>query len=499
MSEEDRSSSVTEADAPRVGGNPGQFFGRLKISELSSPRWLTLELIIALLLVIVASIYAWPEIKGMATSSLWQDELYTIDRFSSRGPKYVMTNYNANNHIVFNILNSLTTGKHPFQPFSARFWSFICLILTVALTLFYYTAAHRPFDGGAQLFLFLANLPALDLALQARGYGFLAFAAVLCTVIAWQYFRRPSLMALVALPLVVWLATWTVPTFIFFGGGLLLTMFVYTRDRRWLVSGVCALLAIVLAYWPVHGALLRSFNGYSKDWGKPFASWSAISDLLSTYLLFGTASWVTFLIAILAVIALCRKRVRDAKVKTSVCAGCSTLIALVISLKMETPPLRTVAYLATPIAFIFVTVMTAPFREGTLQRFRLHMMTAVALAAFAFALQSGKKFHFRPIEAWLETAHRIEEGFPKGTEVVARFRPEWLRVYLSGSYPIVQDLDVAKFRAGRQIVVDSSFWVKSRFPLNTLPRGYGVDTVPQRRGRGVQRIYSFPPAKSSPQ
>ena len=232
--------------------------------------------------------------------------------------------------------------------------------------------------------------------------------------------------------------------FRFFGGGLLLTMFVYTRDRRWLVSGVCALLAIVLAYWPVHSALLESFSGYAKEWGKPFANWNAIGDLLSIYLLFGTASWVTFLIAILVLIALSRKRVRDAKVKASVFAGCSTLIALVISLKMETPPLRTVAYLATPIAFILVTVMTEPFREGTLQRFRLHMMTAVLLAAFAFALQSGKKFHFRPIEAWLETAQRIEKGFPNGTEVVAQFRPKWLRVYLPGSYPIVQDLDVSK-------------------------------------------------------
>jgi len=82
-----------------------------------------LELILALLLVIAALIYTWPEIKGMATTSLWQDELYTIDGFSSKGPNYVMTNYSANNHLFFNILSSLTIGRHPFQPFSARFWS----------------------------------------------------------------------------------------------------------------------------------------------------------------------------------------------------------------------------------------------------------------------------------------------------------------------------------------------------------------------------------------
>src|SRR5256885_15575932 len=135
MINEDRSFFVSEADSPRPERAAEQFFGSSKISKLLSPKFMTLELILALLLVIAALVYAWPEIKGMATTSLWQDELYTIDRFSSRGPNYVLTNYNANNHIFFNILSSLTIGRHPFHPFSARFWSFVCLILTIAVTL----------------------------------------------------------------------------------------------------------------------------------------------------------------------------------------------------------------------------------------------------------------------------------------------------------------------------------------------------------------------------
>jgi hypothetical protein len=491
MPEEDGSFPVSAADSPRRERGAEQFFGRSNISKLLSPKFMTLELILALLLVIAALIYAWPEIKGMATTSLWQDELYTIARFSSRGPNYVMTNYNANNHILFNILNSLTIGKHPFQPFSARFWSFVCLILTIAVTLLYYALARRPFDGGAQLFLLMTNVPAIDLALQARGYGFLAFGALLCTVLAWHYFRHPSLISLIGLPLVVWLATWTAPTFVFFGGGLLLVMLAYSRDRRWLVSGVCTLIAIVVVYWPVHAALLQSVNGYSEHWGKQFANWNAISDLLSNYLLFRSASWLTFSIAILVVIALCRGRVRSAKAKASLCAGSAILATLAICLNMGTPPQRTVAYLVAPIAFILVTVLTELFRKGVLRKFRLQMMTVAVAAAFGFALHAGKGFHFRPIEAWLETAHRIEKHFPKGTEVVAQFRPQWLRVYLSADYPLTNQLDTAKFISGKQIVLDSSFLPKDRFQIDKLPEGYALEMVPQRRG-GKQTIYFWP-------
>jgi hypothetical protein len=491
MINEDRSFFVSEADSPRPERGAEQFLGRSKISKLLSPKVMMLELILALLLVIAALIYAWPEIKGMATTSLWQDELYTIDGFSSKGPNYVMTNYSANNHLFFNILSSLTIGRHPFQPFSARFWSFVWLILTIAVTPLYYALARRPFDGGAQLFLLLANVPALDLALQARGYGFLAFGALLCMILAWQYFRRPSLISLIGLPLVVWLATWTVPTFVFFGGGLLLAMLAYSRDRRWLVSGVSALIAILVVYWPVHASALESVDSYSKIWGKQFANWNVISDLLSTFLLFQSANWITFSVAILVVIALCRGRARSAKAKASLCAGSAVLITLAICLKMGTPPQRSVAYLVVPIAFILVTVLTELSRKGVLRKFRLQMMTLVVVAAFAFVLHAGKGFHFRPIEAWLETAHRIEKHFPKGTEVVAQFRPEWLRVYLPADYPLTKKLDTAKFVTGKQIVVDSAFLPKDRFRIDQLPKGYALENVPQQRG-GQQTIYFWP-------
>ena len=72
--------------------------------------------------------------------------------------------------------------------------------------------------------------------------------------------------------------------------------------------------------------------------------------------------------------------------------------------------------------------------------------------------------------------------------MVAQFRPQWLTIYLSADYPLTKQFDMAKFMAGKQIVVDSSFWRKDRFQIDNLPQGYALKTVPQRRGE-KQTIY----------
>lgn len=455
------------------------------------PKFVGLEFIAALLLLIAAFGCAWPEIKGMATTSLWQDELYTIDHFSSKGSRFVLTNYNTNNHIFFNLLNSLNSSEHCFEPLLARFWSFVFVTVTVIVAVGYHVWVGRPFEGSAQAFLLLANIRMLDLLLQARGYGFLALAALLCTILAWHYFRHASLVSLIAMPAVVFLATWTVPTFVLFGGGMLLAMLAYSRDRRWLVSGGCALIAICIVYWPVHSALLGDVTDYAALYGKQFANWNAISDLFSSYLFFEINAWLTLLIVVSVIVSLSHTRSRTAKTKASVCAAFCILFTLTVCLKMQTPPERTVAYLVVPFAFILITILADPLRRTAAKTVRVGTMTVIMLAALVFTWQWHRTFRFLPIESWRETAHRIEERFPKGTEVVAQFRPERLKAYLARDYPIVPKVDLLKFRAGRQIVVDSSFRAKSRFPVKVLPEGYRTETVPQRRG-GMQRIYFIP-------
>ena len=141
-----------------------------------------LELIAALLLLAAGLYLLGPRFGGMAKSSLWQDELHSIERYSSKGPVFTLTNYQEPNNITwfFNLLNSLTPGKEPFHPLRARFWSFVFVALMVVVSLLSHAVDRiRPiWMGPPSAFLLLANISNLDLLLQARGYGLLAFAAL---------------------------------------------------------------------------------------------------------------------------------------------------------------------------------------------------------------------------------------------------------------------------------------------------------------------------------
>jgi hypothetical protein len=473
----------------------------------SPRRFLNWEIGASILVLAAGLVCAWPELRGMATTSLWQDELYSIEHYSSKGPLFTMTHYTfANNHIFFNLLNSITPGKNRFEPLRARFWSFIFLSLTITVILISQVSTGQPFLGSLQVFLLLANIPLLDLLLQARGYGFLAFAALTCTVLTWRYFRHPSLLPLIGLPLMIWLGTWTVPTFGMFGATLLITLLLYTRDWRWLPAGACACAAILLVYWPVRASFLEIARTYASIWGKEFRDCNAVSDVLSTYFLFGAANWFTFLVSALLIVGVTRHFSRSAETKTSLCVGLSVLVTFSVCLAMETAARRTVAYTVIPLGFVAVTLFGHFLRHIAFPPTRIFVTTIVVLAALAFSAHLRRTFRFVPIEAWRETAREIENRFPKGTEIVARFRPQWLGVYLSSNYPVTRQFDLAKFSCGRQIVVDSSFSLAQQntgegigtdFPVSLLPPGYRTATVPQQRG-DMQKIYFSKSINESP-
>jgi hypothetical protein len=183
--------------------------------------------------------------------------------------------------------------------------------------------------------------------------------------------------------------------------------------------------------------------------------------------------------------------VRTAQERASLCVGLSIFVMFVVCLKMETPVERTVAFTVVPFAFIAITFWDRFLRSRTPRLFRPFATSAVLVAVLTFSVHSLRTFHFRPIEAWRATARTIENHFPKGTEIVVQFRPQWLKAYLSADYPLTPNLDAPKFLAGEQIVVDPSFDPKAHFPVRDLPKGYLMKAVPQRRG-GMQKIYFAP-------
>jgi len=449
--------------------------------------------IAAVIILVITLITIFPEVRGMATTSLWNDEIYTIQKFSSKGPKQVLTDFRApNNHIFFNLANSVTPGSGSFHPLRARLWSFLAFSALVVVIISHYLQLRQPLLGAVVLFLITANLTYLDSILQARGYGFLALGAALCCHGVVRYFQRRATRDIVLVAASVWLATWSVPSFVFFGGPLLLFAACFTRDRRWFWAGVSCLALIILSYWAVYDQLLEISSNYEEKWGAAFKDWTAVGVLLKKYLFFGHAPWMVVIIAsslVAGTYTLHRSQPED---RAILLLGAAVLATWLICLKMRTPILRSVAFTIIPLSFLAAQILQRTiYRKG---RVLLPIVGTVLLTG-ALSWQGGhiiRTFTFTPIENWLGTARRIENDFPRKTLVLADFRPTQLGAYLKDSdYPVVKTFDRKKFLCGRLIVVDSAFREKDKWDTSVLPAGYHTFQVPQRRG-GFQKIYYFP-------
>jgi hypothetical protein len=144
---------------------------------------------------------------------------------------------------------------------------------------------------------------------------------------------------------------------------------------------------------------------------------------------------LTFLVVTLVTVTFLLSHIESPAEKASLCLGLAMLLSFTVRLKPQTPLKRTMAFTVIPFGFIATTLLARPLRSVASGWQSLGIMFGIAIAAFAFAGHVQKTFRFVPMEAWLETARTIERRLPKGTEVVAQFRPELLSAYLSADYP----------------------------------------------------------------
>ncbi|HEY5751922.1 MAG TPA: hypothetical protein VIT21_02130 [Chthoniobacterales bacterium] len=465
--------------------------GSIESVSLRIVKW---EIAAAAIVIVCALATAWPVIHGMATSSLWIDEFYSVQKFASKGPGHVLTHYTVpNNHIFFNLLNSFTLDSDSlYLPWRVRLWSFAFVAFGAVLLLWYFTKAGKVLEGSILVFLMLANVDYLDLILQARGYGLLSLGAIVCCVASSRWFERRDSLTVAVVALSVWLATWAVPTFVLFGGALMALLWVTSKDGRWLVAGTLCLLAIACSYLPVHKELIGNSSTFAKDWGKGFADWNSISSLLSGNLFFGAKSWLVFIgvMGIAGGAVIVSKDLKEMD-RGALCLGLAVLATYAIALKLETLLVRTVAFTVIPCGYLAAAVFRRLTFWQNLKSIRVAGMLLVVLGVTFITIQSRKTYKFIPIEAWMETARCIEKHFPQNTKIVAQFRSRQLRAYLSKDYPVSTAFDVTKFLAGKQIVVDSAFKKKDRFDTSVMPNGYEKIAIPQRRG-DPQTIYYFP-------
>lgn len=458
------------------------------------------ELIASLLIVLVGAVYCSLYFQAMSSTSLWNDELYSILFFSSQGALTSVTDYHVpNNHIFFNVLNSLTPNAGSYHPLRARLWSFVFILAAAIYVLSYFYKRGWFLEGSVLFFVAFSNPSVLDLGLQARGYGFLFLCALSTTLLYITYIGSEKLGYLLLIGLLTVLGTWAIPTYIFFPCFLLLLTLTYNRSLKVFWVGAGAFLCVVLLYLPVLDQLLYHAIHYSEKWGKQYASVTSVVETIRQYLFPTAKDWFIFIFLFLTLVtpSMILRRTKIVA-KNEVIAleiiSASAILFFTVCLFMETPAVRTTSFIVFPILVVVVFVFSIFYRRIIPKLMRLAIYLPITVWIVSTGYTNIKSFSFTPIESWMEVARIIERTLPDTVPIYANFSSNFLEAYLDDRYELADHFDKAEFLSGRQIIVDSEHFKApdQRFNVTTISNIAAQIAVPQIRG-AFQRI-SFMPA-----
>jgi hypothetical protein len=474
------------------------------VVERHARALLILEIIAAVSMLVFALPYLFRYVHAMATTSLWNDELYTIMHFSSQGAVRTMTDYHVpNNHIFFNLVNAIIPGSGSYDPLRARFWSLVFMAAVLALVAAVFLRRKLFFEGALMFHVIAVNRNLLDLSLQARGYGFLCFCAMATSVLMLRHLSVPRKWSLILISLLTVLGTWTVPSYVLFSGPLMLLLWLWTRSRQVAIAGAAALAAVLLLYLPVLEQLVQNARTYGETWGYQYAGVEAVFRTVRNYLLNQTVlrlsfkgSWaIPVFLTVAVIVPVMAWRHKGAEARAVRILLVSVFLFFVFNMILKTPRIRTTGFVVLPLALCFVIRWGRLLKGPRLGAARLLVLVIAAVFFPVHSLLQAGSFDFTPIENWMGAARYIEKTFPEGMEVHASFRGYFLRAYLDESYPTAGELNSEKFVSGSQVVVDSNFKAKRRFdPKQLAPAAVAV-RIPQRRGEFMSVCF-VPPSES---
>ncbi len=419
-----------------------------------------IELITSAAIVVACLPYLFEAAHKAATTSLWLDEIGSIAGYSSQGPWTTITKYNAaNNHIFFNLLNSLTPGAGSYDPLHARLWSIVAVLAALGLA-GYELGRRRWFLAGAIfVFLLTINHDLLELCLEARGYGILLFCATAAALWAMRYVQTPARRWLVALSVVVVVGTWTVPTFVFFGGGVWLAMLAFERSWRVLRYGAATLGAIVVVYLPVMGQLRAQEATYAQQFGRNYDHISDVWSTIRTYLPLHLPS--VFAVAIFAILAAVAALVRPSRLGHERWVTAASWVLLGASavffagcLILQTPLLRTTAFVVAPLALAVLAPAAVLVRQRNFEVIRPTAAITAAVLLVPAGLTYAKGHPFIPFENWKGADAYVAATFPDNTPVFNERSTTALASYLSSHDRLDTNFDIHALLGGQLVVVD---------------------------------------------
>jgi hypothetical protein len=466
--------------------------------------WAMLAVACGLLLAGLALSRGWPAWVFLATSSLREDEILNIDRYTSQGFAPAVGTYNlARNHIFFNVVNAVLPGADSTAPWRGRFVSFAAVLGALGL-LVGYAAYRRWFVAGvAAAGLIFVDLAALLVLLEGRGYGLITFFGTAAAVAFAEWLRTRRGVWLKGLAVCVVLGTYTLPYFIVFGGLLVLAAFFHRPRRETFLTGCLALAAIAMLYLPVLHKVLGVALGYDEEYGDTvtsnfgdiaavyrtmqyFVSYdiARIGPLFLLVVLLGTLLFLSF-----GRFALAADRVATAGVAAAILG---TLVFLFV---LRSVPIRVSAFLAGPQAFLFLVMAGSVLAARGLAPVRPLVLLGFTGAMAAVFWNATITDPLLPRQNWRGFAQIIARALPPETPVwVGRKYAKLMRWHAPDRKFLDGDLDPSALAAGQVAAFEASFKegdVESRLPAEALSPGLRFVTAPLLIN--YQRLYFLPP------
>lgn len=436
--------------------------------------WLRrVESLLAAIVILPAVVHFGHSIHAMSKASLQVDEIGSILNYSSRGPLIAATKYNlAKNHIFFSVINSLTPGSASLDPLRARIWSFVAAGLSLALLLIFFWRLGSPLAGAVAVALPALNLEYLSKVLEARGYGFVALAAVAGLIAANGFLRTGRTRDLWILGASTAMGTWTLPFYIVFGGGLMLLLFLIQPSKKVFLAGLATCLVIPALYAPVFVQICRVTADYEESYGRAFESIGSVLDAMRYVVppALVRVNGLPFLSAVMLVIALplVLRKHRPQNNTSLQMAALLVLTFYLFCLALASPPPRITAFLAMPFAFAAGMLTCQGLTFPAMAPFRVFIAATLATIFFLSGISSVKTFSFEPDQRWQEAAAAVRELFPAGVEVFSSGYRNALGGYLGKNFVVRERIpNEQELRGGTHLLFSAAHFPSHR-PIDRI-------------------------------
>lgn len=420
--------------------------------------WLRIEVVLGVVLMLLALLQTGQMMGAMASNSLGTDEFGTVGTFSSRGPVRVITDYRApKNHVFFNLVNSVLPGRESLNPARVRLLSILATAAIPVLLALFALATGRYLESGIFLAFWSLAPQMLEISMEARGYGFLAFFALLASIGTFAYLRTNHRFWLTLIGIAVVLGTYTIPSSLFFGGPLLLLLWLTARRREVFITGAIAGGAILLLYSPLLTQLFAAFTEFQGDAESDFASWQGILRATKLYLFSASdpATLAFFAAMALTPIALLLVARSNPDARAFAIISAAALTTFGILLVLQSPPIRVAAFAMVPFAFAGVFAAGLVLRDFAPFPLRILVVAPVGYLLVTTAGPALRAVNFVPAEDWTRAGNWIDAALPPDAQVDFKQRAKYLKQTLAAHEQRGASFDATAFETGELVVADA--------------------------------------------